>query len=112
MAVTQSEQPLQNGDQAESDKAQFLAALQSSLEIFVNRMRSNSQRGRPIANDSSVQSLFTVISNMHPQLLKYQQEMEDNRGRHFVIFSYRFMFLSEIVEDQQLVSHEKNDPKG
>ncbi|XP_070187544.1 hepatocyte growth factor-regulated tyrosine kinase substrate-like isoform X4 [Littorina saxatilis] len=77
---TNSEQPLQNGDQRELDKAQFLAALQSSLEIFVNRMRSNSQRGRPIANDSSVQSLFTVISNMHPQLLKYQQEMEDSRG--------------------------------
>nr|KAG5713572.1 hypothetical protein BaRGS_024620 [Batillaria attramentaria] len=74
------DQPLQNGEQSESDKAQFLAALQSSLEIFVNRMRSNSQRGRPIANDSSVQSLFAVISNMHPQLLKYQQELEDSRG--------------------------------
>ena len=71
---------LQNGEQGESEKSQFLAALQSSLEIFVNRMRSNSQRGRPIANDSSVQSLFTVISNMHPQLLKYQQEMEDSRA--------------------------------
>ncbi|KAL8588967.1 hypothetical protein ACOMHN_065749 [Nucella lapillus] len=80
VGVTTNEQPLQNGEQAESDKAQFLAALQSSLEIFVNRMRSNSQRGRPIANDSSVQSLFTVISNMHPQLLKYQQEMEDSRA--------------------------------
>ncbi|XP_025078663.1 hepatocyte growth factor-regulated tyrosine kinase substrate-like [Pomacea canaliculata] len=74
------EQPIQNGEQSESEKAQFLAALQSSLEIFVNRMRSNSQRGRPIANDSSVQSLFTVISNMHPQLLKYQQELEDSRS--------------------------------
>lgn len=76
------EQPLQNGEQSESEKAQFLAALQSSLEIFVNRMRSNSQRGRPIANDSSVQSLFTVISNMHPQLLKYQQELEDGRSEY------------------------------
>jgi growth factor-regulated tyrosine kinase substrate len=25
------------------------------VEIFVNRMKSNSSRGRPIANDSSVQ---------------------------------------------------------
>jgi growth factor-regulated tyrosine kinase substrate len=73
-------QAMQNGQQGESERAQFLAALQSSLEIFINRMRSNSQRGRPIANDSSVQSLFTVISNMHPQLLKHQQEMEDSRG--------------------------------
>lgn len=78
--VLGGDQPLQNGEQSESEKAQFLAALQSSLEIFVNRMRSNSQRGRPIANDSSVQSLFQVISNMHPQLLKYQQELEDGRA--------------------------------
>ena len=71
--------PYQNGE-ADNDQVQFLNALQSSIEIFVNRMRSNSQRGRSIANDSSVQSLFNVISNMHPQLLKYIQEQEDLRG--------------------------------
>lgn len=43
-------------------------------------MRSNSQRGRSIAVDSSVQSLFNVISNMHPQLMKYVQQQEDFRG--------------------------------
>lgn len=47
----------------------------------MNRMKSNSQRGRSIANDSSVQSLFNVITNMHPQLMKYTQEQEDMRGR-------------------------------
>ncbi|XP_041362531.1 hepatocyte growth factor-regulated tyrosine kinase substrate-like isoform X3 [Gigantopelta aegis] len=73
--------PYQNGE-ADDDQVQFLNALQSSIEIFVNRMRSNSQRGRSIANDSSVQSLFTVISNMHPQLLKYIQEQEDLRGHY------------------------------
>lgn len=57
-----------------------MRALHSSLEIFVNRMKSNSQRGRSIANDSSVQSLFNVITNMHPQLMKYTQEQEDMRG--------------------------------
>nr|XP_022317585.1 hepatocyte growth factor-regulated tyrosine kinase substrate-like [Crassostrea virginica] len=71
----------QNGAD-EGDQEQFLRALQSSLEIFVNRMKSNSQRGRSIANDSSVQSLFTVISNMHPQLMKYTQEQEDMRGHY------------------------------
>ncbi|RUS79812.1 hypothetical protein EGW08_012411, partial [Elysia chlorotica] len=71
----------QNGD-TESSQAQFLSALQGSLEIFVNRMRSNSQRGRPIANDSAVQSLFAVISNMHPQLMTHIQEKEDDRA-HF-----------------------------
>lgn len=73
-------QAYQNGAD-EGDQEQFLRALQSSLEIFVNRMKSNSQRGRSIANDSSVQSLFTVISNMHPQLMKYTQEQEDMRGK-------------------------------
>ncbi|XP_062594455.1 hepatocyte growth factor-regulated tyrosine kinase substrate-like [Saccostrea cucullata] len=71
----------QNGAD-EGDQEQFLRALKSSLEIFVNRMKSNSQRGRSIANDSSVQSLFNVISNMHPQLMKYTQEQEDMRGHY------------------------------
>lgn len=71
----------QNGEN-EDDEEQFLKALQSSLEIFVNRMRSNSQRGRSIATDSSVQSLFNVISNMHPQLMKYVGKQEDLRGNY------------------------------
>lgn len=57
-----------------------MKALHSSLEIFVNRMRSDSQRGRSIATDSSVQSLFNVISNMHPQMMKYIGKQEDLRG--------------------------------
>ncbi|XP_052784474.1 hepatocyte growth factor-regulated tyrosine kinase substrate-like isoform X2 [Mya arenaria] len=71
----------QNGE-TEEDPAQFLHALNSSVEIFVNRMRSNSTRGRSIAVDSSVQSLFNVISNMHPQLMKYVQQQEDLRGHY------------------------------
>ena len=35
----------------------------------MNRMKSNSSRGRPIANDSSVQTLFMNITAMHSQLL-------------------------------------------
>uniref|UniRef100_A0A2C9JRS2 Hepatocyte growth factor-regulated tyrosine kinase substrate n=1 Tax=Biomphalaria glabrata TaxID=6526 RepID=A0A2C9JRS2_BIOGL len=69
----------QNGD-TEDSQEQFLSALQGSLEIFVNRMRSNSQRGRPIANDSAVQSLFAVISEMHPQLMTHIQEKEEDRA--------------------------------
>ena len=38
------------------------------------------QRGRPIANDSAVQSLFAVISEMHPQLMTHIQEKEEQRG--------------------------------
>lgn len=68
-----------NGD-TENEQTQFLTALQGSLEVLVNRMLSNSQRGRPIANDSAVQSLFAVISEMHPQLMTHIQEKEESRG--------------------------------
>ena len=79
MPILKYLQAYQNGE-TEEDPDQFLHALNSSVEIFVNRMRSNSQRGRSIATDSSVQSLFNVISNMHPQLMKYIQGQEDLRG--------------------------------
>ncbi|ESO94559.1 hypothetical protein LOTGIDRAFT_118151, partial [Lottia gigantea] len=68
----------QNGD-TDADQTQFLHALSTSIQIFINRMQSNSIRGRSIANDSSVQSLFNVISNMNPQLMTYMQEQEELR---------------------------------
>lgn len=42
-------------------------------------MKSNSSRGRPIGNDSSVQSLFVNMMTMHSKLVKYIQEQEDAR---------------------------------
>lgn len=68
----------QNGETDEL--ADFLVNLRGTLEIFVNRMKSNSSRGRPIANDTYVQSLFMNITNMHSHLLKYIQEQEDLRA--------------------------------
>ena len=64
-----------------SDKEldEFVVILKSQLEIFVNRMKSNSSRGRPIANDSSVQNLFMNAMAMHSKLLKYIQDQEDSR---------------------------------
>lgn len=84
-AMLSTVQRYQNGEMAAGsdsveDREQFLAALRSSIEIFVNRMRSNSQRGRSIANDSSVQTLFMTLTAMHPQLLQYIQQQEDQRG--------------------------------
>ncbi|XP_059491288.1 hepatocyte growth factor-regulated tyrosine kinase substrate [Neocloeon triangulifer] len=57
----------------------FIRTLRSQIEIFVNRMKSNSSRGRSIANDSSVQTLFLNITSMHSQLLKHITEEEDRR---------------------------------
>ncbi|XP_071033149.1 hepatocyte growth factor-regulated tyrosine kinase substrate [Parasteatoda tepidariorum] len=68
----------QNGEVDEL--TDFLRNLRTTVEIFVNRMKSNSSRGRPIANDTHVQSLFMNITNMHSQLLKYVQEQDDMRA--------------------------------
>lgn len=53
--------------------------MKSQVEIFVNRMKSNSSRGRSNANDSAVQTLFLNITSMHSKLLAYIKEMDDKR---------------------------------
>ena len=62
----------------------FCSSLSSQLDIFVNRMKSNSSRGRPIANDSSVQTLFLNITAMHTKLMQYIQQQENARGIWFL----------------------------
>lgn len=58
---------------------EFVATMRTQVEIFVNRMKSNSSRGRSISNDTSVQSLFMNITSMHSRLLTYIKEMDDKR---------------------------------
>lgn len=75
--VSHSKGQQENGVSGEIEE--FMGALKSQVEIFVNRMKSNSSRGRCIANDSSVQTLFMNITAMHSRLLKYIQEQDDRR---------------------------------
>nr|CAD7397487.1 unnamed protein product [Timema cristinae] len=72
------QQKQENGE-SDSEIEEFVAALKGQVEIFVNRMKSNSSRGRCIANDSSVQTLFMNITAMHSRLLRYIQQQDDNR---------------------------------
>lgn len=58
----------QNGE-VDNQMEEFVNALRSQVEIFVNRMKSNSSRGRSIANDSSVQTLFLNITAMHSRFV-------------------------------------------
>ena len=58
---------------------EFVTTLKTQVEIFVNRMKSNSSRGRSITNDSSVQTLFMNTMAMHSKLLKHIQDQEDKR---------------------------------
>ncbi|XP_045448439.1 hepatocyte growth factor-regulated tyrosine kinase substrate [Melitaea cinxia] len=67
-------------DEAEDKEIdEFIESLKSQVEIFVNRMKSNSSRGRSIANDTSVQTLFMNITAMHSKLLRYIQQQDDKR---------------------------------
>merc|ERR1712012_191414 len=63
----------------DEDFDEFVTTLRTQLEIFVNRMKSNSSRGRSITNDSSVQTLFMNTMAMHSKLLKHIQDQEDKR---------------------------------
>lgn len=74
----QDGEALTNGD-ASAELNAFLNTLRSALEIFVNRMNSNKLRGRPIGNDTAVQSLFMNITNMHTQLLQHISQQDDKR---------------------------------
>ncbi|XKL69271.1 hypothetical protein PGB90_007040 [Kerria lacca] len=69
----------ENGLESEDEIEEFMNALRNQVEIFVNRMKSNSSRGRSISNDSSVQTLFLNITAMHSKLLKYIQQQDDKR---------------------------------
>lgn len=55
----------QENGEIDTQMEEFVSGLRSQVEIFVNRMKSNSSRGRSIANDSSVQTLFMNITAMH-----------------------------------------------
>ncbi|XP_063696847.1 hepatocyte growth factor-regulated tyrosine kinase substrate [Culicoides brevitarsis] len=58
---------------------EFTSLMRSQLDIFVNRMKSSSARGRNISNDTSIQALFLNISTLHSKLLTYIKEMDDKR---------------------------------
>jgi len=82
---TQEQEQVQSSPQGPGGRAEpeeldeFTMSLRTQLEIFVNRMKSNSSRGRPIATDSSVQTLFMNVMTMHGKLVKYIQEQEEER---------------------------------
>lgn len=69
----------QDDDAEDKEIDEFVESLKSQVEIFVNRMKSNSSRGRSIANDTAVQTLFMNITAMHSRLLRYIQQQDDKR---------------------------------
>jgi growth factor-regulated tyrosine kinase substrate len=76
-SISMSVQKTSTEKDAEIDD--FSQTMRTQVEIFVNRMKSNSSRGRSIANDTSVQTLFMNITSMHSRLLTYIKDMDDKR---------------------------------
>lgn len=64
---------------ADVELEDFVNTLKGQLEIFINRMKSNSSRGRSIVTDNSVQTIFLNITDMHSRLLRYIQQHDDSR---------------------------------
>ncbi|XP_058120155.1 hepatocyte growth factor-regulated tyrosine kinase substrate [Anopheles ziemanni] len=58
---------------------EFSNSMKTQVEIFVNRMKSNSSRGRSISCDSAVQTLFLTLTNLHARLLTFIKDMDDKR---------------------------------
>uniref|UniRef100_A0A8W7Q0H5 Hepatocyte growth factor-regulated tyrosine kinase substrate n=1 Tax=Anopheles coluzzii TaxID=1518534 RepID=A0A8W7Q0H5_ANOCL len=64
-------------EDAEIDE--FSNMMKTQVEIFVNRMKSNSSRGRSISCDSAVQTLFMNVTSLHGRLLTFIKDMDDKR---------------------------------
>lgn len=69
----------QTNTMVEQNIDEFAADMRTQVEIFVNRMKSDSSRGRSIANDSAVQTLFMNLTSLHSQQLSYIKMLDDKR---------------------------------
>jgi hypothetical protein len=47
-------------------------------------MLSNQQRGRNIANDTAVQSVFLILQHMYPELHRLIKSLDDKQGFFFI----------------------------
>lgn len=58
----------------------FISAVNEHINNIKFRMLSNQQRGRNIANDTAVQSVFLILQHMHPELHQYIKALEDKQA--------------------------------
>ena len=79
---TTPEEAAKNGE-----RAKFCKNLSASLDIFLNRMRADQVRGKPIALDMTVQTLFKQITELHPRLLEFTHEAEEKRTQDRILRS-------------------------
>ncbi len=88
----------------------FVDSTKSTLEIFINRMKSDQQRGRSITNDTAVQSLFLQLQHMHPKLMSYIKYQEDARG-YYENLQDKLTQLKDAREALNALRHENYEKK-
>jgi len=64
----------------QDENSKFCGNLSASLDIFMNRMKADQARGKPISSDVTVQTLFKSISGLHPSLLQTMHDLEERRA--------------------------------
>ena len=58
----------------------FTNSVNEHINNIKFRMLSNQQRGRNIANDTAVQSIFLLLQNMYPELHRSIKSLDDRQG--------------------------------
>jgi hypothetical protein len=56
-------------------------------------MLSNQQRGRNIANDTAVQSVFLMLQHMYPELHRFIKSLDDKQGLFSKINLIEFFYI-------------------
>lgn len=58
----------------------FINTVNAHINNIKFRMLSNQQRGRNIANDTAVQSVFLMLQHMYPELHRLIKSLDDQQG--------------------------------
>lgn len=89
---------------------EFVEEVKKILELYINRMKSDSIRGRSITNDTAVQSLFLQLQHLHPKLLSYIKYQEDARG-YYENLQDKLTQLKDAREALNALRHENYEKK-
>ena len=68
---------------APPESREFVEGMRRTIDSFTVKMRSLMARGRPLASDTSIQTLFQSLLQLHPLLLELVKRNEELRGALF-----------------------------
>ncbi len=106
MTQTQSDEEIKINNEIDD----FVESTKKTLEIYINRMKSDHMRGRSITNDTAVQSLFLQLQHLHPRLLSYIKYQEDARA-YYETLQDKLTQLKDAREALNALRHENHEKK-